>query len=362
MPSYRLSDIARDIGGTLEGADDPLITGVSGIREAEPGQLSFLAHPRYAAYVSITRAAALIVGRDGLPGGIEAGGPLLVRVDSPYHGFLKALKLFGGDRPELTPGIHPSAVVGEGVVLGHNVSLGAHVVVEAGAHLGDRVAVMPGTYVGAASVIGDDTVLWPNVVVRERCRLGRRVIVHSGTVIGSDGFGYVRDGSTQLKVPQVGTVEIGDDVEIGANVTIDRATTGVTQIGDGVKIDNLVQVAHNVTLGAHTVICAQVGISGSAQIGSEVMIGGQAGVIGHIQVGDRVTVAGKSGVTKSVASDTRVSGYPASDHEQALRVQAHARRLPDLVREVRDLKSRLEALERELERERALEKERERAL
>jgi UDP-3-O-[3-hydroxymyristoyl] glucosamine N-acyltransferase len=353
VPTLRLSEIARAIDGTLEGDRDPVITGVSGIREAEAGQVSFLAHPRYAPYVSLTKATALIVGPEGLPGEAEsAGAPLLVRVENPYHGFLKALTLFGGDRRAVEPGIHPSAVVAEGVLLGSDVSIGAHVVLERGVVLGDRVALLPGVFVGEDAVLGNDCFLWPNVVVRERCRLGRRVVVHAGSVIGSDGFGYVRDGERQLKVPQVGIVDVGDDVEIGAGVTIDRATTGATTIGEGVKIDNLVQVAHNVTIGPHSVVCAQVGISGSARIGEAVTIGGQAGIIGHIYVGDRVVVAGKSGVTKSVPPDTRVSGYPAEAHEQALRAQAHARRLPDLVREVRDLKSRLEALERELEKER----------
>jgi UDP-3-O-[3-hydroxymyristoyl] glucosamine N-acyltransferase len=353
VPTYRLSDLARSIGGTLDGDRDPVITGVSGIREAEPGQISFLAHPRYAPYVALTRATALIVGQDGLPGDVDgAEAPLLIRVDDPYHGFLKALKLFGGDRQPAAPGVHPTAVLGEGVLLGANVSIGAHVVVERGAVLGDRVALLPGVYVGAEAVLGDDCYLWPNVVVRERCRLGKRVIVHAGAVIGADGFGYVRDGAHQLKVPQVGIVDVGDDVEIGANATIDRATTGVTSIGEGVKIDNLVQVAHNVTIGPHTIVCAQVGISGSTQVGREVTLGGQAGVIGHITIGDRATVAGKAGVTKSVLPEARVSGYPAADHEQALRVQAYARRLPELVRDIRDLKARLEALERELEKER----------
>jgi UDP-3-O-[3-hydroxymyristoyl] glucosamine N-acyltransferase len=232
------------------------------------------------------------------------------------------------------------------------VTLEAHVVVESGARIGRGAVLMPGVFVGACAELGEETFLYPGVVIREGCRLGRRVVVHANSVIGADGFGYVRDAHRHLKVPQVGTVEIGDDVEIGANVTIDRATTGVTRIGEGVKIDNLVQIAHNVTIGDHTIVCAQVGISGSTEIGRDVTLAGQAGVTGHIKIGDRVMVGGQAGVTKSVPADARVSGYPAAEHEQALRLQAHTRRLPELSQLVRELRARLDLVERELEKER----------
>ncbi|HEX7878007.1 MAG TPA: UDP-3-O-(3-hydroxymyristoyl)glucosamine N-acyltransferase [Candidatus Eisenbacteria bacterium] len=350
MPSFLTSAIAKAIGGQLDGTVDPLITGVAGIREAGPGEIAFLAHPRYASYVSSTRAHALIVGHDHERG--QGEGPVLIRVTDPYVGFLQTLHLFGGQRPRPAAGIHPTAVVDAGASMGAGASIGPNVVVESGATLGERVTLMAGVYVGADCRLGDDVTVYPNVVLRDAITIGNRVIIHPGAVIGADGFGYVKAGGVQLKVPQLGTVRVDDDVEIGANATIDRATTGVTHIGAGVKIDNLVQIAHNVTIGPHSIVCAQVGVSGSTHIGGDVTLGGQAGVGGHLKIGDRSMIGGQAGVTKSVPDDARVSGYPASDHEQALRVQAHTRRLPELVREIRALTARLGELERELEKER----------
>jgi len=349
VPSFLTSAIAQAIGGQLDGTVDPLITGVAGIREAGPGEIAFLAHPRYASYVATTRAHALIVGHDHERG--DADGPVLIRVADPYVGFLQTLHLFGSQRPKPAPGIHPSAIVDPGATVGAGASIGPNVVIEAGAKLGQHVALMAGVYVGADAELGDDVTVYPNVVIRDSVTIGDRVIIHPGAVIGADGFGYVKAGGVQLKVPQLGTVTVEDDVEIGANTTIDRATTGVTRIGAGVKIDNLVQIAHNVTIGANSIVCAQVGVSGSTDIGADVTLGGQAGVGGHLKIGDRSMIGGQAGVTKSVSDDARVSGYPAADHEQALRVQAHTRRLPELVREIRALTARLNRLERELAKE-----------
>lgn len=348
--SYRVSEIAAEIGGLVDGVNDPSISGVAGIREAEPGQISFLAHPRYASHVATTRADALIVGPDFVCE--NADGPILIRVADPYVGFLQTLRLYGAERPKPVPGVHGTAVIHPTAQLGEEISIGAHVVIEAGARIGSRVILLPGVYIGRDSDIGDDSCLYPNVVVREAVQLGQRVIVHAGAVIGADGFGYVKAGGIHLKVPQLGTVHIEDDVEIGANSTIDRATTGVTRIGAGVKIDNLVQIAHNVTIGANSLVCAQVGVSGSTQVGDDVTLAGQAGIGGHLRIGDRALIGGQAGVTKSVSDDARVSGYPASDHDQALRVQAHTRRLPELVRDIRDLTERLNRLELELAKER----------
>jgi UDP-3-O-[3-hydroxymyristoyl] glucosamine N-acyltransferase len=350
VPSFRTSAIAAAIGGQLEGPDDPVITGVAGIREAETGQIAFLAHPRYAIYVATTKAQALIVGPDHQPS--NGPGPVLVRVADPYVGFLKTLHLFGGERPRPATGIHASAVIDPAAAVGPEASIGPHVVVEAGARIGARATLMAGVYVGADSVLGDDVTVYPNVVIRESVTIGSRVIIHPGAVIGADGFGYVKAGGVQLKVPQLGTVAIADDVEIGANATIDRATTGTTHVEAGVKIDNLVQIAHNVTIGANSIVCAQVGVSGSTRVGADVTLAGQAGLTGHIRIGDRAMVGAQAGVTKSVPDDARVSGYPATDHDQALKVQAHTRKLPDLVREIRELSARLVRLEKALAAER----------
>lgn len=348
MISLRLSEIAALTGSTVEGKGDPEITGAAGIREAVPGQITFLANPRYRSYAADTQASALIVSHDY----IAENGCLLLRAADPYLVFLRILRLFGADRPARDPGVHPTAVIEAGVSLGAAVSIGAGVVVEAGASIGDRATLMPGVFVGRNAAIGDDTFVYPNVTVRENCRLGRGVIVHPGAVIGSDGFGYVRDGDLHHKIPQLGTVVVEDNVEIGANVTIDRATTGITRIKSGVRIDNLVQIAHNVVIGENSVICAQVGVSGSTEIGKSVTMAGQAGLAGHIQIGDRAIIGGRAGVTKSIPAGSRVSGYPAVDHEQDLRVQAHTRRLPELAATIKELKNRLAELERELEKAR----------
>lgn len=349
---------------------DPEISGVSGIREALDGQISFLASRRYQSYAAHTRATALIVGPDFVPGLGNGNGPethgtgtngadsaghgprFYLRVGNAYMGFVQTLRLFGGDRPARPPGVDATAVVAADVVLGAEVSVGPHVVIEAGARIGDRSVIMPGCFIGAQVTLGEDVTLWPNVTIREGVRVGHRVIIHPGAVLGSDGFGFAQEGGTHHKIPQLGTVVIEDDVEIGANSTIDRATTGVTLVGRGVKIDNLVQVGHNVTLGPHALICAQVGISGSTEIGQHVVLAGQAGLVGHITVGDGAVVGAQAGVTKNVPANTRVSGYPAMEHETALRVEAHTRRLPELSRELKELRGRLARLEREIEKER----------
>jgi UDP-3-O-[3-hydroxymyristoyl] glucosamine N-acyltransferase len=346
---FRLSEIAQRIEAVIEGPGDPEIVGVSGIREAGEGHITFLAHPRYMIYAASTRAAAIIVSKSYSGG---TGRPLL-RTEDPYLGFLKVLKLFGSDRPATKPGVDPTAILRPGVRLGRDVAIGPHVVVEENAVLGDRVVLMAGTFVGQDAVLGDDTFVYPNAVIRERCRLGRRVMLHPGSVVGSDGFGYVRNGETHHKIPQVGIVVIEDDVEIGANVTIDRATTGATHIKAGAKIDNLVQIAHNVVIEENALLCAQVGISGSTEVGRNVVLGGQAGLVGHIKIGDDAMVGAQAGVTKSVPAHTRVSGYPATEHDQALRIQAHTRKLPELTQAIKDLKARIEQLEKELEREKA---------
>jgi UDP-3-O-[3-hydroxymyristoyl] glucosamine N-acyltransferase len=243
------------------------------------------------------------------------------------------------------PGLHPTAVIGEGVRMGRDVSIGPYCVIEPGAAVGDRTALGASCYVGHEAVIGDDCRLYPHVTVREYCRIGCRAIVHNGAVIGSDGFGYAKEGARWKKIPQVGIVVLGDDVEIGANTTIDRARFGETRIGNGVKIDNLVQVAHNVIIGDDTAIAAQVGIAGSTRVGARVQLGGQAGVAGHISVGDDSVAGGQAGVTKDVPPATFVSGYPAMPHNEARKMHASLMRLPELKKKVADMETRLKALE-----------------
>jgi UDP-3-O-[3-hydroxymyristoyl] glucosamine N-acyltransferase len=241
--------------------------------------------------------------------------------------------------------IAPDARVGEGA------SIGPHCTVERGARVGARTVLMAGCYVGAEAAIGDDGYLYPNVVVREECVVGDRVVIHPGTVIGSDGFGFAFDAGRYHKVPQVGNVVVGDDVEIGANVTIDRATTDSTRIGHGSKIDNLVQIGHNVVIGEHCIVVAQVGISGSTRLEDYVTIAGQAGIVGHVVIGRGAQVGAQSGVTKSVPAGSQWFGYPAAPLSLFKRINAYIQRLPDLFRRTKALEERLAALEKSGERE-----------
>jgi UDP-3-O-[3-hydroxymyristoyl] glucosamine N-acyltransferase len=342
MTPRRIADLAQELGAKLIGDPDLSITGVAGIREARPGDLTFLANPRYETHLTETRASAVLIEE------AKAGAPLTQLVHPhPYLAFLKAVKIFRKERPRPEPGLHPTAVVYPGAEIGERVSLGPHVVIEKGAKIGDDCVVMAGSYVGRRARLGDETWLYPRVVVSEDCVLGARVTIHPGTVIGADGFGYVRDGDVHHKVPQVGTVLIGDDVEIGANACIDRATTGTTVIGAGTKIDNLVQVGHNVEMEENVIVVAQVGISGSTRVRRGATLAGQAGIVGHIEIGEFAVVGSQAGVTKSVPPHTQVSGYPAQPHSVARRIHALTMKLPQLVERLSRLEQRLQALEEE---------------
>ncbi|HKQ58033.1 MAG TPA: UDP-3-O-(3-hydroxymyristoyl)glucosamine N-acyltransferase [Candidatus Eisenbacteria bacterium] len=347
MVTRTLSALAAELGGEVIGDGAIVIGGVAGIREAMPGDVTFLANSRYDAHLDETRASAVICSREPR----IASVPLLV-VDNPYLAFQRAVRIFRPEQHRPAPGIHPTAVVSPEAVLGRDVAVGACCVVEAGAKLGDRVVLMGGGYVGHGAIIGDDTWFYPRVVLREDCVVGARCIVHPGAVIGSDGFGFAFDAGRYHKVPQVGNVVIGDDVEIGANTTIDRATTHSTRIGEGTKIDNLVQIGHNVVVGKHCIIVAQVGVSGSTELEDHVTLGGQAGLVGHIKIGKGAMVGAQSGVTKSVPAETVVTGYPAMQHSLWRRLQALFHRLPDLMQRTKDVEERVAELERARERER----------
>jgi UDP-3-O-[3-hydroxymyristoyl] glucosamine N-acyltransferase len=335
-----LEAVARAIDGTVVGDGSVEITGVAGIREAREGELTFLANPRYEPYLELTQASAVIVSENHR----NIGKPLIEN-PNPYLAFLKAVRLFAGEKERPRAGVHPSAVVAPGASVSPDTYVGPHVVIEPGAKIGARAAIHAGCYIGTGAVLGDEALLYPRVTVREECVLGDRVIVHSGTVIGSDGFGFVRDGDVYRKLPQVGNVEIGDDVEIGANVTIDRATMGTTRVGAGSKIDNLVQIAHNVQIGRNCIIVAQVGISGSTTLGDHVVLAGQVGIAGHIEIGDGASVGAQSGVSKSIKPGERMFGYPAMPLRQAKRIEASLRKLPELIQTVRALKRRVDELE-----------------
>lgn len=335
-----LKEIAKLINGQVSGDDSVVITGVSGIKEACEGDITFLANPKYLPLIDKTQASAVIASAQ-----IQSDALPIIRVDNPSLAFSKVVSLFVPSESNHPKGIHPSAILGKNAAFGNDVAIGPYCVIEDNVSIGDGTIIYSGSFVGYSTKIGSNCLIYPNVSIRERVIIGSRVIIHSGTVIGSDGFGYVEavDGTHQ-KIPQIGSVEIKDDVEIGANVTIDRARFDKTIIGKGTKIDNLVQIAHNVVIGENSIIIAQAGISGSTTIGKNVTIAGQAGLVGHITIGDKAILAAQAGVTKSVPPETLVSGYPARPHEVAKKVNACVQNLPKLYETVKELKKKIEEL------------------
>lgn len=343
MPSYSLRELAEIVGGEILGDPSVTIDGVAGIREAEKGEITFIANPKYEVYLGTTQASAVIADSED-----NSKTPIL-KVSNPYLAFLKVVTLFSESAFEKCPrGIHQTAIIDDTVEIGGEVSIGAHAVIGAGTVIGDRTTILPLVAVCDGVKIGSECLIFPHVTIREHCEIGDRVIIHSGTVIGSDGFGYVNDGSIHNKIPQIGIVRIEDDVEIGANSTVDRATTGVTLIGRGSKLDNLVQIAHNVVIGDNSILAAQVGVSGSTELGKNVTLAGQAGLVGHIKIGEGAKVGAQSGVTKSISPQTSVSGYPAREHGFAKKTYAATARLPEILKEFRKLKARVEQIEKGL--------------
>ncbi|MGZ9147844.1 MAG: UDP-3-O-(3-hydroxymyristoyl)glucosamine N-acyltransferase [Candidatus Deferrimicrobiaceae bacterium] len=330
---FRLTDLADRIGARLVGDGERVVAGIAPIEEAGPGQVTFLANPKYIRIAKDSKATA-IIAKEVVPGAQTA----FLLSDNPYFAFACAMEAFHPPaRP--APGISDKAVVDPSARLGRDVTVAPFVVIQEGAEVGDRTALFPGVYVGKGVTIGPDCLAYPHVVLYHDVTVGSRVILHAGCVIGSDGFGFAPTAEGFRKIPQVGTVEIGDDVEIGANTTIDRAALGVTRISRGTKLDNLVQVGHNVVIGSDTVIAAQAGISGSVRIGSRVMIGGQAGLAGHLEVEDGIQLGAKSGVPNSLrVSEARVwSGIPAMPHPVWLRMATLLPKLPELFRRVKRL-------------------------
>lgn len=336
---WRLAEVGEAVGARITDQPDLVITGASGLEQAGPGDLTYVEGDRFIKPAAASRAAAFVVGHPIA----ELTRPQLV-VANPKYAFARILARFFLP-PSQARGIVEPVSKGTEVEIGPDASIGPFVTLGNRVKLGARVTLYPGVFIGDDSVVGDDTVLHPNVTIREGCTIGRRVIIHSGTVVGSDGFGYVFHEGRHHKIPQVGGVTIEDDVELGANVTVDRATFGQTVIKQGVKVDNLVQIAHNVTIGEHTILVAQVGIAGSSTLGRYVMVGGQAGLSDHIEVGDRVMIAARSGVNRSLTSGQIVSGAPVMPHETAIKVQAVVPRLPELRQQIRDMERRLRSLE-----------------
>jgi UDP-3-O-[3-hydroxymyristoyl] glucosamine N-acyltransferase len=340
----RLADLAARIGARVEGDGDLRIRGVAPIREACPGDLTFLASPRFEQWLATTGASAVI-----LPPGIPAAGRTALRADDPYEAFRRAVEIFHAEHRLIAPGVHPTAIVGREATFGKEVAIGAYVVIGDRCVLGDAVMILPGVVIGDDVRIGHRCLVYPRVVIRESTEIGERVIIHAGAIIGDDGFGFLTRNHHHDKMPQVGRVVIEDDVEIGSNACIDRATLGITRIGRGTRIDNLVQVGHNVEIGPDTILCAQVGVAGSTRVGARVVLGGQAGLVHHIEIGNDVQVGAQGGVTKSVPAGSQVSGYPAAPHALARRMYAALRHLPEMWRDFHRLTERVARLEKDRE-------------
>jgi UDP-3-O-[3-hydroxymyristoyl] glucosamine N-acyltransferase len=342
MKKKTLREIAEIVQGEVGGDPSVVIKGVNGIRDAKEGDITFLANEKYFSALQKTRASAVLVPRGTAP----AEAKPLIYVDNPSLAFAKVVGLFYPEKARYPKGIHRKAVIAKGVKIGKGVAVGAGAVIEEGAVIGDRTIIYPLCYVGRGTKIGCDCLIYSNVSLREKVLIGDRVFIQSGTVIGSEGFGYTQVDGKYVLIPQVGTVVIEDDVEIGANVTIDRARFDKTVIGRGSKIDNLVQIAHNVVIGENSIVVAQAGISGSTHIGKNVTIAGQAGLVGHIEVGDGAILAAQAGVTKSVPPKTMVSGYPARPHQEAMKIYAAMTRLPEMIKTIAELKRKIEELKK----------------
>ena len=340
---FELGALASKLSGVVRGDSGVTITGVSGLENAEPGDLVFAEAPRFLLAALKGRASAVIVTPQLAEAVRESPKPLL-EVERPRVAFVQVLQMFAPPR-NYEPGIDASARVGAGTKIGAGVHIGANAVVGNGVVLEDGVALLPGVFVGDGCSIGAGTTIHPNAVIYRDVKIGRGCILHAGCVIGADGFGYVPVDMRAMKVPHLGIVEVGDDVEIGANTCIDRAKTGVTRIGSGTKIDNLVHIAHNVTVGLGCLIVAQAGVAGSVSIGNGVVLGGQAGLKDHITLGDGSRVGAQGGVIGNVDAGVTVSGYPARPHQEKMRELAALTSLPDALKRLRSMEKRLAAIE-----------------
>ncbi|MBA4371571.1 MAG: UDP-3-O-(3-hydroxymyristoyl)glucosamine N-acyltransferase [Thermodesulfovibrio sp.] len=336
----KLKDFAEMVNGQVLGDPDIEISGVSGIQEAREGDITFLASQKLLKDLRTSRASAAIVGS-----AIEGLEMPQVRVASPYRAFAAAISCFH-PQPVQKPLPGPASI-SDTARLGENVTIHPFVSVADGAVIGDNTVIFPGAFIGPEVKVGNNCVVHANVTIREKCVLGDRVIVHAGTVIGSDGFGYVFDEGVHHKIPQVGRVVIEDDVEIGSNVSIDRGTLGDTLIGRGTKIDNLVQIAHNVTIGEYSLLVAQVGISGSCRLGSHVTLAGQVGVADHSVIESGTVIGGKAGVMGGRTTKGFYLGTPIAPHREFMKAQAFFLRLPDMNKKIRELEARINHLEKE---------------
>jgi UDP-3-O-[3-hydroxymyristoyl] glucosamine N-acyltransferase len=336
----KLKEIARVVQGKLLGDPDADVGSVGPIDVAGEGVLTFAASSEYMKALRDSKASAIIV-----PIGTRAEGKNLIEVENPRLALAKAMEVLY-EREKVKPGTEEGAHVSKTARVGHSSRICSMAYIADDVRIGERTTIFPFACIGSRAEIGSDCVIGANVVIYPGMVIGDRVVVHANTVIGCDGFGYVKDGAHHRKIPQMGTVVVGDDVEIGANTAIDRATMGRTYIASGTKIDNLVHIAHNVRIGENCLIVAQVGIAGSTEIGDDVIIGGQAGLVHHIKIGSRTVIGAQAGVTRSFPEDYTISGYPARDHTKSMKGYASLSKLPSLIKKLNDVHKRVTELER----------------
>jgi UDP-3-O-[3-hydroxymyristoyl] glucosamine N-acyltransferase len=343
---FTAKQIADFLGGTVDGNENASVHTFAKIEEGVPGALSFLSNVKYTQYLYSTKSSIILVNKDFKPE--QPVSATLVRVDNAYEALAKLMSLYASMKPAKT-GISSLASVSEKARIGNNVYIGPFSVIEDGAVIGDNTQIYPLVTIGEGATVGSDCILYPHVTVYYGCKIGNRCILHAGSVVGADGFGFAPTPTGYNKIPQIGIVEMEDDVEIGANTCIDRSTMGRTIVRKGVKLDNLVQVAHNVEVGENTVISAQTGIAGSSKIGSWCMIGGQSGISGHITVGNKVNIAAKTGVISSINDGDTIMGYPSIGYRNFLRSSLVFRELPEMNKTIQKLQKEIEELKAKLE-------------
>ncbi len=332
----KLKEISKILSLPLEGDGEIEITGLSSLDSAKEGDISFFSDPKLKSLLETTKASALIIPEDFTFKRVP-----VLKAKNPYLEFAKLMAIFYPP-PKFAAGVHSTVIVSDSASIHPSAHIGAFTFIGERVSIGENTVIMAHSFIGDDVKIGKDCLIYPNVTVRERVVIGERVIIHSGAVIGSDGFGYIKkEDGTYFKIPQIGTVIIEDDVEIGANTTIDRAALGETRIGRGSKLDNLIQIGHNVKIGENTIIAAQTGIAGSTQIGKGVTMGGQVGIADHLKIGDFTIIAGKTGVASNIPPNSIIAGYPEMEIRMWRRVQASLSRLPEIVREIREIKEKL---------------------
>jgi UDP-3-O-[3-hydroxymyristoyl] glucosamine N-acyltransferase len=335
-PDYSLAELAAMVGGVVEGDSQVRIRSAAPIETAGPDQICFVANSKYLHFLNTTTSGAVVLAPD-----VPFSRTPVLRHQSPYFAFATIVDLLYPDQPLLATGIDATSVVHPEAHIDSSAAIGPLCHISRGAEVGPGCQLVSSVFLGENVRLGNNCLLYPGVKIMKGCRLGDRVILHSGVVVGSDGFGFAESPSGLKKIRQVGWVEIGDDVEIGSNTTIDRGALGPTRIGRGTKIDNLVQIGHNVEVGQHCIVVSQVGISGSTKIGNGVILAGQVGLVGHIEVGDGVRVGAQSGVAKSIPPGNTMFGSPAREAKESMRIEAALVRLPDLLKRVRKLEKKL---------------------